>query len=64
MHVCFCINIVYMTNKPNKCTKGTTVSGRKDEKNTLNPTFSNKMLVCIVIMLTFAKQNNILSNKL
>lgn len=64
MYVCFCINIVYMTNKPNKCTKGTTVSGRKDEKTHLTQLFSNKMLVCIVIMLTFAKQNNILSNKL
>lgn len=48
MHVCLCINIVYMTNKPNKCTKGTTVSGRKDEKTHLIQLFLTK---CLFVLL-------------
>ena len=35
-------------NKPNKCTKGTTVSGRKDEKTHLTQLFLTK---CLFVLL-------------
>ncbi len=48
MHVCFCINIVYMAYKPNNCTKGTTMSGRKDENIHLIQLFLTK---CLFVLL-------------